>query len=410
MDISLTQIIFWALAACAVVAALGVVLSRNAIYSALCLVGTMFCLAGLFVLLNAQFLAAAQVIVYAGAVMVLFLFAIMLLQAGQAPGEERLTVQALLGWLFGIILAVQIGALVFVAFKGQSAAHTSKTGGPVLSASQAIVPGASATVTLKDSYKNADPKVKDTVEIEFIAGPTNEAETIILTETGPDTAEFAGTVATLADALPGKPEDGAFHVQPGYKITANYEDTRTGNYRTAVIRVRNHVIEMPAAVTPDADLNLTVSSHAANTGPAADTVKIVVTNKPSGEREAVVLNETGPATGVFSGVLKTQHGTVPGKNNDGVMIVRGGDTLTALYQPGDGDKIEAALTDGELGEDEQIPEAAASAEVAFGNTESVALALFAKYLYPFEAIAALLLIAMIGAVLIAKKKLKKAND
>ena len=56
-----------------------VIISRNPIYSALFLVITLFCLAGIFLLLEAYFLAVVQIIVYAGAIMVLFLFVIMLL-------------------------------------------------------------------------------------------------------------------------------------------------------------------------------------------------------------------------------------------------------------------------------------------------------------------------------------------
>ena len=63
----------------AVVASLGVILCSSPIYSALYLIGHMICLALLFLLYNAEFLAAVQIIVYAGAVMILFLFIIALL-------------------------------------------------------------------------------------------------------------------------------------------------------------------------------------------------------------------------------------------------------------------------------------------------------------------------------------------
>ena len=75
-------IVFIVLAPLAVVTALGMVLTRNAVYSALLLVVNFFCLAGFYVLLEAQFVAAVQVIVYAGAIMVLFLFVLMLLGIG----------------------------------------------------------------------------------------------------------------------------------------------------------------------------------------------------------------------------------------------------------------------------------------------------------------------------------------
>jgi NADH-quinone oxidoreductase subunit J len=75
-------IAFWALAAVAVLCSLLVVTSRNPVASVLYLVVTFFCLAGLFVTLHSHFLAAIQVIVYAGAIMVLFLFVVMLLNLG----------------------------------------------------------------------------------------------------------------------------------------------------------------------------------------------------------------------------------------------------------------------------------------------------------------------------------------
>jgi NADH-quinone oxidoreductase subunit J len=70
---------FVILAPLSVVTALGMVLNRHAVYSVLLLVVNFFCLAAFYVLLQAQFLAAVQVIVYAGAIMVLFLFVLMLL-------------------------------------------------------------------------------------------------------------------------------------------------------------------------------------------------------------------------------------------------------------------------------------------------------------------------------------------
>src|ERR1700734_2386146 len=79
-------ILFLVFAIIAVVCAINVVVQSHPISSAISLVGVMGSLAVLYLLLGAEFLAAAQVIVYAGAVMVLFVFVIMLLNAGR---EER---------------------------------------------------------------------------------------------------------------------------------------------------------------------------------------------------------------------------------------------------------------------------------------------------------------------------------
>ena len=79
----LEWILFAMFAGVAIGCALGVVFHRNPVHCALLLVGVLLSLAGVFILLHAQFVAALQVIVYAGAIMVLFLFVVMLLNAPQ---------------------------------------------------------------------------------------------------------------------------------------------------------------------------------------------------------------------------------------------------------------------------------------------------------------------------------------
>jgi NADH-quinone oxidoreductase subunit J len=83
----LQQGLFLVLSGVAVVAALGVIFNRNAVHSALSLLANFSALAVLYLMLNAQFIAVAQLVVYAGAIVVLFLFVVMLLGAG---GEVRL--------------------------------------------------------------------------------------------------------------------------------------------------------------------------------------------------------------------------------------------------------------------------------------------------------------------------------
>src|SRR6266508_3221164 len=85
----MSTVIFYVFGAIAVVSATLCILQRNAVNAALWLVSTMFSLAAIYVLLNAQFIAAIQVLVYAGAVMVLFLFVIMLLNLGHAQSDIR---------------------------------------------------------------------------------------------------------------------------------------------------------------------------------------------------------------------------------------------------------------------------------------------------------------------------------
>jgi len=81
----MAPVAFFAIAAIAVASALGLILRPNAIHGALFLVVNLGSVAALYLMLGAEFLAAAQVIVYAGAIMVLFVFAIMVL----IPGKEE---------------------------------------------------------------------------------------------------------------------------------------------------------------------------------------------------------------------------------------------------------------------------------------------------------------------------------
>jgi NADH-quinone oxidoreductase subunit J len=127
-------IAFIVLAPVAVLTALGMVFNRNAIYAALLLVGNFFCLAVFYLLLQAQFMAAVQVIVYAGAIMILFLFVLMLLgvrREDQLSGQLRVqgTVAFVLGavLLAGILAAVGSGALP----DGASALARANQGGNV---------------------------------------------------------------------------------------------------------------------------------------------------------------------------------------------------------------------------------------------------------------------------------------
>ncbi|MEK7407721.1 MAG: NADH-quinone oxidoreductase subunit J [Acidobacteriota bacterium] len=107
-------ILFLIFAAIAVVCGLGVVLQRHPIYSALSLIGVMGALAVLYLLLGAQFIAAIQVIVYAGAIMVLFVLVIMLLNAGR----EQPTGASRMARYFGApLLAGLVGVLSYVIFR-----------------------------------------------------------------------------------------------------------------------------------------------------------------------------------------------------------------------------------------------------------------------------------------------------
>jgi NADH-quinone oxidoreductase subunit J len=106
----MSQFVFFYLAGVIVVTALLVVLLKNPIYSALSLLILFFHVAGLYVTLHAEFLAAVQVIVYAGAILVLYLFVVMLLNVKR---DERYHSQGPLAALLGLTIVTE--ALLVIA-------------------------------------------------------------------------------------------------------------------------------------------------------------------------------------------------------------------------------------------------------------------------------------------------------
>jgi NADH-quinone oxidoreductase subunit J len=103
------MVLFFTLAIVAVAAGVGVIAQRNAVRSALFLLVNFCCLAGLYLLLSAPFIAVVQVIIYAGAIVVLFLFVVMLLGMDRAEETpDLLRYQWVVGGLLGLVLLVGI--------------------------------------------------------------------------------------------------------------------------------------------------------------------------------------------------------------------------------------------------------------------------------------------------------------
>jgi NADH-quinone oxidoreductase subunit J len=117
---------FYVFAAVAVLSAILVVVNRNPVYSVLFLILTFFNAAGLFVLLGAEFLAMMLVVVYVGAVAVLFLFVVMMLDINFAALREGFVRYAWIGAIIGAVLAAEI---IFVVSSGAMAPAAGVLGG-----------------------------------------------------------------------------------------------------------------------------------------------------------------------------------------------------------------------------------------------------------------------------------------
>jgi NADH-quinone oxidoreductase subunit J len=130
----MTGIYFWVLAAVTVMASLGVVLQRNPMYSVLLLIVSFGGLSGLYITLNAPFVAAIQIIIYAGAIMVLFLFVVMLLNVPTEDPPHGYHARLLGGagprWFGAVLAVVLMGELVFALSHLASTPLPSGTGNP----------------------------------------------------------------------------------------------------------------------------------------------------------------------------------------------------------------------------------------------------------------------------------------
>jgi NADH-quinone oxidoreductase subunit J len=109
----LIQVLFHLFAAILILAALGVITARNPVYSALALVMCFVTSAAIWLLIEAEFLAVVLVLVYVGAVMVLFLFVVMMLDINLAELRKGFTRFAWLGWLTALAVIAEIVGVVW---------------------------------------------------------------------------------------------------------------------------------------------------------------------------------------------------------------------------------------------------------------------------------------------------------
>ena len=108
-----TPFFFYFLAALSVGSALGVILRKNAVHSAIFLVFTLLAQAGLYLMLYAPFVAGVQIVLYAGGIMVLFLFVMMLVNLERSLKEEQFNKQ----WIVGTVVALLFGAMLLLVYR-----------------------------------------------------------------------------------------------------------------------------------------------------------------------------------------------------------------------------------------------------------------------------------------------------
>lgn len=118
MEINLPQIAFFALSALALISAIMVITRRNAIHSAIWLIVTLFSVAGVFLMLHAEFLFAVQIILYVGGIMVLFLFVIMLVNLDLAAKRSQFSRQWFVAVLAALVLTAELVYGIYLDHRG----------------------------------------------------------------------------------------------------------------------------------------------------------------------------------------------------------------------------------------------------------------------------------------------------
>ena len=135
----MTAALFYFIACLTIISALFVVLNRNPVYSAVMLVFCFFSLAALYVLLEAYFVAVLEIIVYAGAIMVLFLFVIMLINVGKEIAATSIIVKAkVLPFVLVVLFSLNIILLILWRNEGLHHSNTISSVGSITAIGQAL--------------------------------------------------------------------------------------------------------------------------------------------------------------------------------------------------------------------------------------------------------------------------------
>jgi NADH-quinone oxidoreductase subunit J len=116
----LVEVLFWVFASILVIAALAMITVRNPVHASLLLVLCFFTSASIWLLLEAEFLAVVLILVYVGAVMVLFLFVVMMLDINLDRLREGFWSHLPLGIVIGVLIVLEMGSLVLIGFERAS--------------------------------------------------------------------------------------------------------------------------------------------------------------------------------------------------------------------------------------------------------------------------------------------------
>ncbi len=379
--------LFIIVGAIAVFAAVMMLLSENAVYSALFLIVTMGCIAFLFLLLDAPFLAMVQITVYAGAIMVLFIFVIMLL------GAEKLGAQkARFGWLMpvSVILSVVflLAAGVAVAVGGVDM-QSPPADAPLLRVVNATSDAGTVDVLVDGVEVASDLAFNQaTAFVPIFAGE----HTISFT---PENGEpFSGTFTFGPDTAQSLV---AFGAEDGITLSIVPADLSTPEARSSRVTFFNAYPALEEVRLYDLGQNGELDVDL--TGNVTDA--LMATFGPGTFAEVVAVEEgthawafVTPNNDILRRVVSDRFGRFYEVVRERSELI----LLSALRTPIDN----SIIPDIAVYVDEAAP--------AFGGPESIGRDLFTRYLLPFELVSLLLLAAMIGAIVLTHKQEAPVRD
>lgn len=369
-------LLFIIIAVIAVVSAGAMLVTHNAIHSALFLIINFGCIAFLFLMLNAPFLAMVQITVYTGAIMVLFLFVIMLL--GVEDAEKALREERTFRWLTPLAVFLAVLFLLTAGWgltSGRIETQEPPSGQPMLRVVQVHAPtnpfGMDVFVDGKQVGTNLE--FRDTTDFMTLAPGDH---TVTLNPTGTQ-ATLSSTTVTL----------------------------KAGDVRTLVVYGDK---SLPAVATVADDLSelpdrtgRVVFFNAYSQAPTASLVDLGANKQYDADQDVVLVNNLQP--GKLAEPVEMPEGMTDLAviAPDGSMVIRMRDF-----------KIVRGVDDLIIGAEERLLDGTQRAVVlplttkvmaTFGGPQAVGQLLFSRYLLPFEMVAVLLLASMIGAIVISQR-------
>ena len=371
----MTDLHFWLfllVGGSAVAAAVGMLLLRNAVYSALCLIYIMAALALLFLMLDAPFLALVQVTVYAGAVMVLFLFVMMLLGNQAISASER--------EIRGLPIIASIGATVFIL-----AAGLAIQSGDVDSASSAAPPPAPQLRVVHFNQSNADESGASLrvdglrIATDFGYGVASEYQTLapgahavalVAADGAPlyeGSVSLAGGEAVTLLIYPGEQNDAAMTAS---RVVEDFSHVGLRESRVAIVNLSGGALSVY-------DTGSDRALDMARDPLWVDELANGAASEPRlTERGRIDLALVNSATGET--LLRTP----------GLELAGGASALLVIANDGAGRTVWRQYS-----LDTADP---------FGSPAAVGQSLFRRFLLPFEMVGVLLLAALVGGIIISQ--------